>query len=140
MERRFRQKIPTELRTDLEMLATIDPNGMSFRYTTIKSKHGVSWVSLPGEFWVTVCARAACSGRVAAQNRNRKVPLEPHSRPRRFSANWVFSGVAFWYSPGKCGIGRPVTETSANRKTGAEPRSKLFHQSPAGTGSHLRPL
>jgi hypothetical protein len=52
MERRFRRKIPTELRTDLEMLATIDPNGISFRYTTIKSKHGVSWVSLPGEFWV----------------------------------------------------------------------------------------
>lgn len=52
MQRRFRQKIPAELRADLEMLATIDPNGMSFRYTTVKSKHGVSWASLPGELWV----------------------------------------------------------------------------------------
>jgi len=52
LERRFHQKIPPELRTDLEMLATIDPNGMSFRYTTVKSKNGVSWAFVPGEFFV----------------------------------------------------------------------------------------
>ena len=52
MQGKFGQKIPPEFRADLEMLATIDPNGMSFRYTTVKSKHGVSWVSLPGELWV----------------------------------------------------------------------------------------
>lgn len=52
MQQRFRQKIPIELKADLEMLATIDPNGMSFRYTTIKSKDGTSWVPLPGELWV----------------------------------------------------------------------------------------
>ena len=34
------------------MLATIDPNGMSFRYTTVKSKLGVSWAFVPGEFFV----------------------------------------------------------------------------------------
>ena len=52
LERRFHQKIPPELKADLETLATIDPNGMSFRYTTMKSKHGVSWPFVPGEFWV----------------------------------------------------------------------------------------
>ena len=29
---------------------------------------------------------------------------------RRFSANGAFSGIAFWYSPGKCGIGRPAVK------------------------------
>ena len=43
LERQFHQKIPLELTADLESLATVDPNGMSFRYTTVKSKHGVSW-------------------------------------------------------------------------------------------------
>jgi hypothetical protein len=27
------------------------------------------------------------------------VPLETPSCPHRFNANWVFSGVAFWYRP-----------------------------------------
>jgi hypothetical protein len=52
MQRTFGQKIPPELRADLVRLASIDPHGMSFRYTTIKSKQGVSWVSLEGEYWV----------------------------------------------------------------------------------------
>ena len=43
-----------------------------------------------------------------------KFQLEPHSRPRRFNANWVFSGVAFWYSPGTCSTGRAATEAAAN--------------------------
>jgi hypothetical protein len=52
LERRFHQKLPPELRTDLETLATIDPNGMSYRYTTMKTKHGLSWPFVPGEFWM----------------------------------------------------------------------------------------
>jgi hypothetical protein len=52
MQRQFGQKIPPVLRADLVRLASIDPNGMSFRYTMIKSKQGGSWVSLEGEYWV----------------------------------------------------------------------------------------
>jgi hypothetical protein len=56
-------------------------------------------------------ALAICSG----PERNRKVPLWRHSRPRRFSANGRFSGIAFWYSPGEWGTGKTAMETGAKR-------------------------
>ena len=52
LESRFQQKLPPEIRTDLEMLARIDQAGTSFRYTTVKGKLGVSWNVLEGEYWL----------------------------------------------------------------------------------------
>lgn len=46
------RKLRPDIINDLEALARIDPGGTSFRYTTIKGKHGVSWVPLEGEYWV----------------------------------------------------------------------------------------
>jgi hypothetical protein len=36
---------------------------------------------------------------------------------RRFSANGAFSGIAFWYSPGQCGIGRAGDEAGRSFET-----------------------
>ena len=47
-----RRKLREDITNDLEALARIDPTGTSFRYTTIKDKHGVSWVPLEGEYWM----------------------------------------------------------------------------------------
>jgi hypothetical protein len=47
-----RRKLREDITNDLEALARIDPTGTSFRYTTIKGKHGVSWVPLEGEYWM----------------------------------------------------------------------------------------
>ncbi len=52
LENRFQQKLNPEIRKDLEMLGRIDPKGTSFRYTTVKDKHGVSWNALEGEYWM----------------------------------------------------------------------------------------
>lgn len=52
LESRFRQKLPPEIRTDLETLARIDPRGTSFRYTAVKGKQGVYFTTLEGEYWV----------------------------------------------------------------------------------------
>ena len=38
-----------------------------------------------------------------------------HSRPRRFSTNGRCLRIAFWYSPGKCGIGRTGRWAAVNR-------------------------
>src|ERR1017187_9948197 len=64
-------------------------------------------------------------GRLSGSKRNRKVPLKPNSRPRRFNANWIVSGVAFWYSPAETGTGTAATETAVHRKTGAETRPNI---------------
>ena len=52
LESRFRQKLPPEIKADLETLARIDPRGTSFRYTTVKGKQGVYFTTLEGEYWV----------------------------------------------------------------------------------------
>lgn len=46
------QRLHPDIFSDLEALARIDPTGTSFRYTTIRGKHGLTWVPLEGEYWV----------------------------------------------------------------------------------------